>query len=91
MPLLVSHRGNPKCFFELDENHCVGESVNETFADLGVSLEGKCSRILLNASNGRFDLLPELTSEPGPLSLVEDDRLVQVPLGFRVEDDPFQG
>lgn len=91
MPLLVSHRGNPKHFFELDENHCVGESTNEAFADLGVSLEGKCPGILLNASNSRFNLLPELTSEPGSLSLVEDDRLVQVPLGFRVEDDPFQG
>ncbi len=91
MPLLVSHRGYPEHCFELDENHCVGKSTNETFAGLLVSLVGKGLGILLNASNGRFDLLSELASEPGSLPLVENDRLVQVPLGFRVEDDPLQG
>jgi hypothetical protein len=91
MPLLVSHRSYPEQFFELDENHCVRKPPNKTFAGLLVSLEGKCPGILLNAPNGRFDLLPELASEPGSLPFIEDDSLVQVPLGFRVEDDLLQG
>ena len=86
----MSHRGYPQHCFQLDENHCVGESPDETFAGLLVSLEGKCPGILLNASNGRFDLLPELASKPRSFPLIKDDRLVQVPLGFRVEDDPLQ-
>jgi hypothetical protein len=70
---------------------CIGKSTNEAFARLLVSPERKDQRILLDTPNGRLDLLPELTSEAGSLPLVENDRLVQVPLGFRVEDDPLQG
>jgi hypothetical protein len=79
MPLLVSHRGYPEDFFELDENYCVGKSTNKTFAGLLVIPEGECMGILLNASNGRLDFLPELASKPGSLPLVKEDCFVQVP------------
>lgn len=91
MPFLVSHGGYPEHLFELDKDNRVGESMNEAFAGLLVSLDWKRSGILLNAPNGRLDLLPKLASEPWPFPLVKNDPLVQVPLGFRVEDDPLHG
>ena len=91
MPFLVSHRGYPEHLFELDKDNRVGESMNEPLPGLLVGLEGECPGILLDTTDGRLDLLAKLASEPGSLSLVKDNGLVQVPLGFRVEDDPLHG
>ena len=91
MPFLVSHGSYPERIFELDEDDHVGEAMNEGFTGLPVSLDGKRPGGLLDASNGRLDLLPELASQPRPLPLIEDDRLMQLPLGLRVEDDPLHG
>ena len=91
MSFLVSHGGYPEHLFEFDKDDRVGESLNEPLAGLPVCQKGKRSGILLNAPNGRLDLLAKLTAETRSLPFVEDDRLMQVPLGFRVEDDPLHG
>jgi hypothetical protein len=89
LPLLVGNCGDPQYLLEVDKEDRVREAVDKTLAGLLVIMKRKCQGIQLDTPNGLLDFLPELASEPGPLPLVKENSLMQVPLGIRVEEDPF--
>lgn len=87
----MGNSSNPQDIFEVDEEDRVGEAMDETLAGLLIIVKRKRQRVQLDTPDGILDFLPELASEPVSLFLVEEDTLVQVPLGFRVEEDRLHG
>jgi hypothetical protein len=87
----MSNSSYPESVFELDEEKGIGETPGDTLARSLRIVQRESARVLLDSPDGRLDCLPELATKPLALLLVTGGGLVELPLGFGVEDNRFQG